>query len=215
MNRSVRYGGLLAGAATLLGVAHTNAAVGLVFTDNDSTPTSTAVAAGATIPFSVKLTESSASDAVNGVSYRIHSSANGVFEFLTRNSSPAGGQFTFYNGNSDAYFDSHPYVLNAVNDGSDLGAGTTSGNNVSGPATYEVADFTFEVLPGTPAGVYTLSFTNSSYSNGGSGSPAFDSLGTFTVSVPEPTSVALMGVFAAGLAMRPSRRNAPKVAPAV
>jgi hypothetical protein len=203
MKRPVLYCGLLAGAATLLAANRSDAAVGLIFTDNDSTPTSTSVAAGAIFPFSVKLTESSASDAVNGVSYRIHSSTSGVFEFLSRNSSPPGGLFTFYNGKSDAQLT--PYILNVANDGSDLGAGTTSGNNIAGPATSEVADFSFEVLPGTPAGIYTLSFTNTSYSNGSTSSPAFDTLGTFTVSVPEPASIALFGIFAAGMTMRRNR----------
>ena len=169
----------------------TFASVGLIFTDNDSTPNQTTASPGGVFPFSVKLSETLTSEQISGVDYQILASTSGVFEFLHRNSQAAGNAFSSPNGQSDSQL--LPIVLNPSN-GTDLGTSTGSGLGIAGPGTFEVSDFSFEVLPGTPAGIYTLSFAATSdsgpppnYSTG-----SFNSLGTFavTVSVPEPVSVA-------------------------
>ena len=184
----------------------TQAAVSLSLTDNDSTPNSTTVAPGATFPISAKLTETLTTEQISGVDYQIQASTNGYFKFLSRNSQVSGSLFTSANGFSDAQLT--PVVL-SPNNGTDLGTSTASGNGAAGPNTYELADFSFQVLPTTPTGVYTLSFIDTSYS----GPPpsytsnvygSFTTLGTFTVTVavPEPASTSLLALATARLALR-------------
>ena len=189
MPKSFRTVWLIPSGASLLLVQAVNAAVSLNFTNGGTQPALTSVAAGGTFSFSVKMTESSPSDQISGVDYQIHASTNGVFEFLSRNSQVTGSQFTYDNGSSDSSLTTQ--VLNP-NNGTDLGTSTATGLAVSGPNTYEISDFSFEVLPGTPKGVYTLSFINADtsgpppgYANGN-----FNSLGTYTVFVP---SLPLLG----------------------
>ena len=205
MKRTLLTCGVFAGTLSLVAIHASRGSVGLIFTDNDATPTAANVGSGGTFLLSAKLTESLPTDQVSGVDYQIQSSNNGVFEFLSRNSQVAGSNFTVPNGLSDAAL--MPIVLNPIN-GTDLGTSTNSGLAVSGAGIYELADFSFEVLPGTPAGTYTLSFV----STGTSGPPpgyavgSFDTLGTFAVTVPEPVSMCLLGVPGMGLLLRRQKR---------
>src|ERR1700722_1503978 len=142
MKRTSRHFALLIGAATLCASTRADAAVGLAFSDNDNTPTSTNVVPGMQFPVSVKLTETVAGDQVSGVDYQIHASTNGVIEFISRNSQVAGSSFTFDNGDTDAQLT--PIVL-SPNNGTDLGTSTSSGLAVAGPNTYELSDYVFQV----------------------------------------------------------------------
>ncbi len=211
MHRTCPCFGILGGVAALMCVSQATAAVSLGFTNVGTSLTSATVAAGATFSFSVKLTETLSTDQVLGVDYRISSSTNNVFKFLSRNSAVAGEQFTFANGLTDSQLlsqaQSQQILLNPDN-GTDLGTSTGSGLTVSGPNTYEVADFSFEVLPNTPSGTYTLSFSSPDYIGGPPTDPTVilsgSSLGTYAVTVPEPASVvmALPGIAAAALFLR-------------
>ena len=157
----------------------------LNFTNGTSSSNSASVAPGGIFAFSVKMIETASSDQVSGVDYQIRASNNAVFEFLSRNSQVSGSTFTYANGFADSSLST--VVLNP-NNGTNLGTSTSSGAAVAGPGTYEISDFSFEVLPGTPTGVYTLSFANTDTS-GAAPSYAvgsFAALGTYTVFVPGP-----------------------------
>ena len=163
-------------AASIAGLAlfgfarRSDAAVGLIFTNVGATTSAATVAPGATFNFSVSVTESAPTDKVTGADYEISSTTPGIVEFLSRNSS--SGLFSSPNGSSDATLNSGPYsprILNPTN-GTDLGTSLTNPSaTLAGPVTSDMADYSFEVLPATPPGIYTLNFAG----YGGSPSPTF------------------------------------------
>jgi hypothetical protein len=184
----------------------------LNFTNVGATSSIIAVVPGGTFNFSVNLVETSSTDQVSGADYQISASASNVVEFLTRNSSV--GQFSSPNGFSDAYLNSSsysPHVLSPSN-GTDLGTSLANPSAyVTGPATYDLSDYSFKVLPGAPLGSYTLSFINADYLGA---PPNYNTtpltpVATFTfivgTSVPEPATACLAILAGAGLAARRRR----------
>ena len=177
---------LIIAAASILFIVHSSiASVGLLFTNGTSSYNSANVSPGASFGFSVKVTETAASDQISGVDYQIHASTSGVFEFLSRNSQVSGSSFTYSNGSSDSALTA--VVLNP-NNGTDLGTSTSTGAAIAGPGTYEISDFSFEVLPSAPKGIYTLSFASTDTAGAPPSYPVgnFSTLGTYTVFVPGP-----------------------------
>ena len=212
MSRRSVQRGTLAGAAValpLLGAAAAPGAVSLNFSDGDATPASTAVAAGVTFPVSVVLTESATADRVSGFDYRLQVNAAGSGDFRIMSRATTTSLFTPEAPDASAAV--APVTLSPTSGTTDYGADRNGQADLAGVNTYDTADYTIRVLPGTPNGVYTLSFVpaNTTYSGAtASNFPtlAFASTGTFTVTVPEPATAA--GLFVSAAAVLGGRRSA-------
>ena len=160
MKTNFRHVFVIAGIGSVgFGLPRSGATVSLVFTNVGAITSVATVAPGGTFNFSVDVNQTAASDKVTGADYEISSSTPGVVQFLSRNSS--AGLFSSNNGYSDSYLNAGPYsphVLNPTN-GTDLGTSlTNSSASVAGPASSDLSDFSFQVLPATTPGIYTLNF---------------------------------------------------------
>ena len=207
----------LALVAALLPAAKASGSVVLALS-----PTSTSVARGGTVNLTVNLT-SNGGEATTGVDYFLKASAPGVFTITSRNlsTSPYGDPqnldpvvLASPSANlSNTRSNSSGNVLNS--NGTDLGdaASEQPGGSAQSPVTYLVAIYTLSVSSTATAGPYTIqtySDPGAGYSGGAAQSfDAFDFNGqgstTLTVTVPEPTGLALAALGCVGLLARRRR----------
>lgn len=180
-------------ALALYPCAAAPAAVNLALVDNSGPPNATTAGPNSSFTVSLKLT--AGSEQVTGVDYFLKASTSNIFTITSRNSQTVGSAFpdVFSSDSSVAPAGLNPQ--NAINLG-----GTVSNPNVPvSNNTFEVADYTISVAANAPAGVYTIttvSNPNTGYEGPGPTFPdtPFDQHATYTVTVPEPATAALMGL---------------------
>jgi len=197
--------GLLAGSTALAAPS----SVSLVLTDLDATPSETTVLPGQTFNVRVNLVTTTATspnvqDRTTGLNYYLSmfGAGSGNFRIVDRNI----GASTY----NDLYNDDATVegavsgLLDPIND-HDLGGSLANPMTTSnGAGTFLVADFTIGVLPGTPFGSYVL-VTDSPAGVGWAGpnpdftDHEFTSHGSFSIVVPEPASIAMLGLAFVGV----------------
>ena len=193
----------VASLVVLLCAAPALATVSLTISQNDATPGSAVAGAGQTFSFTVNLV--STAEQTTGLDYYLTTpDGAGLFSIVDRNT--AGSTFVdplFFN---DTIVEASPSNILNPRNGNDLGALATATTNAS---THLVANFTMLVSAAAPNGIYTIQTTTAQPTEGwidpSSGEHAFNSHGTFSVSVPEPGAGAAAALVALAAVIRRRR----------
>ena len=207
---------LIAMAVGLLAVSTAIAApssVSLVLTDNDATPNSKSVLPGQTFNVTLNLVTTTATspnvqDRTTGINYYLSmfGAGSGNFRIVDRNIG-ASTYSDLYNVDGDVEGE----LLDPIND-DDLGGTLPNSLTTSnGAGTFLVANYTIGVEPGTPFGSYVL-VTDSLAGTGWAGpnpeftDHEFTSHASFNIVVPEPASIAMLGLAFVGVVRRCTSR---------
>jgi hypothetical protein len=217
-----KFGAVAASVIGLAALSAPSARATVILTFDDGDPgalaSSITVAPGVNFSVNLKLT-ANAGEQVSGVNYDVIAVGPGSTHFKLANRSLTNPASSY----PDQPFKTDAEVLAAQkvltpDSTFNLGGSTVSG--VTGNGTFQVASLTFQALPGTLAGVYSIMTeapgnvqnpTNNltiGYNGAGPSFPdfPFTSHAVYTVNVtPEPASVALVGLLGGGILMRRRR----------
>ena len=195
---------LIALAAAIGPAATSLATVSLTISDTVAPTGSVTVAPGGTFTFTVRLV--STAEQTTGLDYYLTASTPDIFTITDRNT--AGGAYSDTLFFDDATVEATPSsILNPRND-HDLGGLSPVTRNAG---THTVATYTIAVSPTAPFDSYTIQTTSNPgegyiYPTPTPGEAPFNSHGTFTVVIPEPSTLAMAAI---GLASLAGRRRRP------
>jgi hypothetical protein len=194
-------------ACLLIAVASapTLATVSLTLSDGDATPTYARIGAGGSVVLTVRL--NATSEQTTGLDYFLRASgagSSGLFSIGGR--SLAGSAYPV------PYFDDATVTVPAdalldPDNNVDLGGSVPNVNVPVNAGNHLVANLTLNVSPSAPDGVYTIetfSMPGTGWIGAGPSFPEapFNSHATFTLEVPEPTSLGLLALAASTLIRR-------------